>query len=729
MRLGLGLSITGRRGAAAEAVATATATMAQIPTIDARRVYQRTTTTGGGQGKGQGTIPLTISSASAGTVYARCRAADGTTILQAPWQLSNITNGQTTMNVSGVDARLGWFYLDILTAAGWQNGTTLVGMGRIIGFGGQSLILRMFGRQDGETATYSSLGINVEQNCSVMAGYPGFTPFAPATQPWMLPGDGVDNVSINSVGIGRMLGLQVAMFGVNCAAFSYSAGGTYLNTFLTGQANWTAISGYISRIGGAFESIVWGQGHSDADSNVSEVGFMSGLDVLFAQLTAANSRSYSKYVWTLPNSSGPNWGSPKARAKIRAGAMAWCNANAATYVHMYDIPQVDNIHQSQAGAAIMAQHMHRATRPEVGLSSGIGPTPLSAVRSGTTITLTVSDVGQSNLILSGTPANRIFVFPKGRVNKHAGIADNRFPVSNVVVSNKTTLTLTLANDPGDGHELDVYLYWAHDGAGTPALDTIRDDRIDGDGITVGRILTANPVPISVAAPVFAGAVNAPPSGFVAKSSPVTATAVGATFAAGTSGFGNEMTGGRAGSVGNSGNAQYPMTIEARFTCPPISGIQVVVGFGGYIAITSAGRVQYSNLAGGALNQVTLTGATTLVAGRRYHVAAQVGPTGGMALYLTDITSAGSGVRDAHNPVAVKTPAYGHPYEIRTLGAGNFVMSGGAVDEIAIFASERYSGATYTAPTAPFTGAEANLVALYHLDETSGATTLVESVAA
>lgn len=47
--------------------------------------------------------------------------------------------------------------------------------------------------------------------------------------------------------------------------------------------------------------------------------------------------------------------------------------------------------------------------------------------------------------------------------------------------------------------------------------------------------------------------------------------------------------------------------------------------------------------------------------------------------------------------------------------GSYEMSGGALDEWAVFHAERYAGASYACPTTPFTGAEPNIIALYHCD--------------
>ena len=236
---------------------------------------------------------------------------------------------------------------------------------------------------------------------------------------------------------------------------------------------------------------------------------------------------------------------------------------------------------------------------------------------------------------------------------------------------------------------------------------IRDDRTDDDGIATGRALIPNQIPVTVAAPSPGGSVNAPPGGYVAIASPFNMTATSPTYAAGASGFGNELTGGTATAANNKTPYFSPITVEGFFTCPAIPGSTQVL-FGGmashFIGISSGGKIVTGN--GGP-------GATTLVPGRRYHVAWQAGPNG-RAIYLTDITSATAGVRDYHSATGVQITPQGGRFCLRN-HSGSFALSGGAVDEWAVFESERYSGGSYTCPSAPFTGTEPNLVALYHCD--------------
>jgi len=689
--------------------------MTQFASYEAKRIHQRLTTTGGGQSRGQGVIRVALSGATAGTVGARIRSDDGSSILQPEWEAATIADGASFVDISGVDARLGWFFVDLKGADGsWQLGTVKVGMGALFGFAGQSLTVRLFGRQDSQTATYASLGITPSANSAVLASYNDSNAYQPtvSSAPWQTPADGTNGTGHNAVGIGVFLNTMISLLGINCGAFGHSQGGVSLSSFVSGQANWTRLNDYITRIGGAFEGFVWGQGHGDSIYGCPPNAYAGGLTTIFNQVTAANGFSgYGKYVWTIPAINSSNWGTPYQYNRVRKGALDWCAANSATYVHMNDVALVDNVHETQAGSQTMGQHIACALRSRYGASSGIGPAPVSATRSGTTITLTLSDVGQTSLNLVGTAGNRIFVFAKNRFDRE-GNTDNRFPVSSVTVTNKTTLSIALANDPGDGHELDLFIYWGN-GPSNATTDNIYDNRTD-DGLAVGRQAQANFDPIQIAAPSPGGTVNAPPSGFVANVSPFDMVPSSATYGAGASGFGNEMTGGTAQAANAKTPAFLPITVEGFFTCPTIPGATAVM-FGGFgpagghfLGINTSGKV----IAGSG----SAVGATTLVAGKRYHVAYQAGPNG-RAIFLTNITDAGAGVRDYFAAGAQTTTIGTSRFSLRNHNAGSTLTSG-AIDEWAVFNSERYADATaYNAnkPTAPFTGTEADLVALYHCD--------------
>jgi|GEM_PF-2046228 len=698
---------------------TAGFTLAQFPAHEEKRIFQRTTTSGGGEGKGQGTIRVPLSgTVTAGTVGARIRSAEGgVTILQVPWDAASIDDSAPHVDITGVDARLGWFFVDLQGADGeWQLGTVKVGMGALIGVAGQSLMVRMLGRQDNQTDTYASLGVTPDANSAVLARYQEYRPYLPdvETMPWQTPGDLGDSNGPNAVGVGEYLNRMVALTGVNCGVIGYAHTGAASASFHAGQSNWAQLAACLARAGNAFEGFVWGQGHTDAASGIPPKVYGQALDAIFGQITALNSfAGYGKYVWTIPSMGlGRTWGTPWQVSRLRQGAQDWCAANGATYVHMDDTALIsDGIHQNQAGSLTMGRHIYRAMRGQYGASGGLGPRPLAATRSGTTITLTLSDEGQTGVSLIGAPGNRIFVFPCEKVNPMGtNGGDNRFPVDHVSIANAMTLEIELANDPGDGHELDLWVYWPS-GPANSATDNIYDDRVDEDGLAAGRIMQASLTPIRVAAPVPAGVVNAPPSGFIAPASPFSMAETGTSYGESDGGesFGQQMIGGRANAPRTP--LFLPITVEGFLTCPPLP-TDLVVMFGGFglsgsrfVGLESSGRLR------AWVNSVKSS--TVLVPGKRYHIACQCGPSG-LALYVTNITDGLPGTREYHGPSSEMVIPGSSGFTLRNF-QGGYAMSGGAVDEWAVFNAERYSGASYACPTAPFTGEEADIVALYRCD--------------
>jgi hypothetical protein len=703
------------------ATAPAGVTVTITTQLDANRIIQRTTTTGGGQGKGQASVPMALSFTGTQPIYCRRRSTDGTTILQAPW-LANASATTGTVTLSGIDVPAinaagtgpvntgdGWFFLDVATASGgpWTNGANQVTAGRLTMITGQSLAVRMIGRQDSQTATNASLGVTVSPYTSLLATYndPGraYQPTI-STMPWAPPADGGNYDSTFAAEFTRR---QVQQFRCPSGIIGHSHSSQTLAQFVTGTDATTWLAPVIARAGGAFESCIWYQGHADASNACPPGGYSQGLTQLFAYFATLNSlSSFTKYIGTIPNIANALWGGPWTRHWIRAGAEAYCTANGVQHVAINDIDQADGVHQSQVGAVTMAQHFARATRTELSLRGDAGPALVSATRSGAVITATFSDVGQGNLVLTGTPGDRIFVFPKGRVDKY-NTTNNRFPVSSVSVTNKTTLSITLANDPGDAHVLDMWIYWPNDLSSASATGSnIRDDITDGDGITVGRQVVPNNTRLTIAAP-GSTTTNAPPGGFVAATSQFTMTETTTTYGSQEqTGFNGTLSGGSATTTANKWPVYNPYTVEFWFTAPssaPSATQYVIGGMGNFIALRTDFKIGFNGTTG------------ALTAGHRYHVACQAGPAG-HSIYMTDITAAGSGTRVYTDATASTALPATTTLSLRQLGASGFLTQAGAtLDEVAIWDYLRYSGTTYTAPTAPFTGLEPGIVALYHLD--------------
>ncbi len=692
--------------------------------LDAARIIQRTSTTGGGQGKGQASVAMALSFTGTQPIYCRRRSvADGTTILQAAW-LANASATTGTITLSGIDvpavnsdgvtptaSQDGWFYLDVATSASgpWTNSTSSVTAGRLTMVSGQSLAVRMLGRVT-DTATNASLGVTISPLCSMLAAYndPGRT-YQPtvATMPWAVPADGTNYDSTFS---SEFLRREIGLFGCPAGLIGFAHSSQPLTNFVSPSSDATNYVGPIAaRAGGAFEACIWYQGHTEATYGTPPGGYAQALTQLFAYFNTLNSLgSYTKYIGTIPNISNTLWGTPWQRHWIRAGVDQWiAGGGVGTHVALNDIDLIDGVHESQAGAIPMAQHFYRATKTELGGHGDAGPSLVSVSRVGTTITAVFSDVGQTNLVLTGMPANRIFVFPTGYSDKYS-TTNNRFPVSTVTVTNKTTLSIVLANDPGDANVLDIWFYWPNDvSIASCTADNIRDNITDGDGIAVGRQIVPNNARVSIAAPNPASTTNAPPGGYVANVAQWAMTETSTTYGAQEeAGFNGTLSGGSATTAASKFPAYNPYTVEFWFTAPasaPASQQYIFGGMGNFIALRTDFKIGFN-------------GATpVLTAGHRYHVACQAGPAG-HSIYMTDVTAAGSGTRVYTDSTASTALPTATTAGLRNLnGTGILTQAGATLDELAVFDYLRYSGTTYTAPTAPFTGLEPGLVEVFHLD--------------
>lgn len=357
MRLSLDLGL----GSVATSSAGVVGAVFSMTQVAARRVYQRTTTTGGGAGKGKGTIPATLNVTQAGRLYARCRsAADGTTILQAAWLVGNVPIANGPVNVTDVDARLGWFHLDLSgDGVTWSNGSVAIGMGAVIAVSGQSLAVRLFGKI-GDSTTMAALGVTIDPNCAVYATYTDTgRPSAGLTAAWAFPADGTD---YDSAFTGEFLRREVAVRGVNCALAGHSKGSTAISVWVPGGDQNDELRAILDAVGG-FEAMIWFQGHSNASAGTTKASYKSSLDLLFADLTAHNAgrgANYQRLLCAIPNINSASWGSQPERDAIRQAHLEWADANGGIYSIPMDIVLYDGVHQTQAGSQRLGERFSAA---------------------------------------------------------------------------------------------------------------------------------------------------------------------------------------------------------------------------------------------------------------------------------------------------------------------------------------------------------------------------------
>lgn len=506
-------------------------TMTQLAV--AGRTYQRSTMSGGGQNKGQGAIAVVLNVSKPGQVYARCRSvADGSTILQAAWPAANVNVGSGPVLISNIDARLGKFYLDLSSdGSNWLNGNVAVGMGHVDVVGvGQSQAVRQIAKVPAYPGTMASLGVDISPNGMVYAAVDDAS-ITISTPTWALPSDAGPYTSTFS---GEFLRRQVDFHGVECALVGYAKGDTAIADWVSGSANRNKLLAILDDVGG-FASFYWHQGGNDAGAGTSAAAYKAALDNLFADVAAHNGvlgSGFTKVVTAMATRLTAGAGSAAQVQSIRLAAKEWAAANGGIYLEPHDINLEDSVHQGQPGNITLARHLHRAlTTDDTGPVLGVPTrTAGSAVVS---IPVTLPD-GASNLVLTGSPAPRLSVFPSGQTT--GALTINSIAWDNV----GKRLNLTLSAAPADNQALDVYAFRHPDPSGSAAFaNMIRDDRVD-DGITVGRSLEPTTSgPVICAAPSVVPTV---PGQMLAPSLVVGDGTIAVTRAAAPSDGGSPITG-------------------------------------------------------------------------------------------------------------------------------------------------------------------------------------------
>lgn len=173
-------------------------------------------------------------------------------------------------------------------------------------------------------------------------------------------------------------------------------------------------------------------------------------------------------------------------------------------------------------------------------------------------------------------------------------------------------------------------------------------------------------------------------------------------------FGSAFTGGLGTTPGNVLPRTGGFTAEAWFN---------FTGGGGTYLILGSVDTFWVGMSGGSLaahfglgtNEGVITSTIAVTAG--WHHAALVCGTGGSVLYL-DGAVAGTSAQTAIGQGAT----FANPIGLRAFNGftyGQYLWSG-AIDEVAFWSGARYSAA-FTPASAPYTGSEAGLLALYHLD--------------
>jgi hypothetical protein len=477
------------------------------------------------------------------------------------------------LQVTGVDARAQWFYVDLSAdGATWQNGTVLVGMGRIIAMSGQSQAVRQLGKMPSYSGTNASLNVSIEPKSAVYARYTD-SARSVTTPVWAVPADASN---YDSTFVAEFLRRQVADRGVNCAIVGHAVGSTAIASWQPGQQNNADLRTVLDAVGG-FEAFYWHQGGDDAGAGTTAAAYQAGLSGVFGDLAAHNvarGNSFERYVTAMATRTSAGAGGTAAVQTVRKAAFDWSGANGATYLEPHDVNLEDAVHQGQPGSITLARHLHRA----MSAANDNGPTITGATRVATAITLATS----AALALVGNPANRFTVYA-------AGTTATPLAISSVAISG-SSITLTLAEDPGSGQALDVYWLRHPDPSGTTAAANMIYDTFTADGLPAGRQLQP-----TVAAPITVAAVGggqAPATAFLdgyndtdganltahtSNSGHSYTAVIGSIVIAGNEAYGTTSGGTGTAYLSNFIPASADYTVKATFKC-----LTVVAGIGAWV---------------------------------------------------------------------------------------------------------------------------------------------------
>jgi hypothetical protein len=639
------------------------------------RIYQRDTTTGGAASKGTGVVPVALSAVTtAGTLYARLSSGGGTRgDVQASYALTPISaTGAQTVNVP-VAARLGWFQLDLSgDGTTWQNGTVNIGMGDLTFFMGQSLMQGFMANAFDHSTTLVSMGLTptnyARTYCSSEMGA-GYLPTA-----WEAIQDTpTSNSTSTSAGAAEFSNRMVALTGVNIGLCGVIAGGTSISAWLDGQELATNAKAVMDQTGGKFAITWWFQGHNDASTATQT--YQTGLTNIHTWMAAHNSYpNPTGFVTSIPNSNGGYGTFPVNVDGIRQGDTAWCAANGKISLNFNDIQLVsDGTHPTQVGARRMGVHLYRALRPTFGAANNdTGHVLGQPVISGSNITIPFTGAG--NLLKVGNPETRWRVAAYGTDG-----TDSSFDyVINSMAVDNTAKTITLAMATSlTGKNINIRTNPTNKDTQDGSTNVLLNDVLDSDGITYGRQLFFNGYPKRVL-------------------SNRTITMTGTSTTAGK--FGNTMDVATYALTNQNimPSRENGRTIEF-WVKPAATNPNIILSLGGSWFASTNGFLNFGGFD-------TASNIATTPVGVWSHIAVvwPANSDNNTRVYVNGVLAY------TFDALRVDNQQIG----LRTLGGGN--VPDALMDEFAIFDSEKYVS-NFTPPTAAYTGNEANLVALYHLD--------------
>lgn len=483
--------------------------------------YQRTSNSGGAFGKGTGPVPFTINPSAAITRF-DMRLRDFTTpaTILVDWAPATPPLAAGSQVIQPLLPAGQYDLIVDFRANGDDDSivstTVPVRVGEVLAMAGQSWAQDMFTpAPSGDPTTIAGAGLTISPWGRIFAAYAtnggafpavpdfGETNYPPTT--WQLPSD---SGIFDGTGCVELINRLVALLGVPIGIVGYAVGGTSIDTWLpgyagTGSAHYEKLAEIIASSGSSPDTFIWLQGHYESKNGNTGANYQLQLAQLRSELAAdIASMGAAKWVMTSIPGIGVYSGTVAAINEIRAAAIAYAAANAATtqYVDGLDATQDgDLVHAGQAGNIAFARQLYRGFGKVHGfLANGArGPEILSASRAyGTSVFKIVCSNPNGGTAWNqvGDGLNQFTIYPQGTTSGAltlSAIDLTHYP--DIWITTSTPITEPAGYDihyrrsPDDATIMDAGLY--DDAAG------------DGDGLTLGRQLALRGTLLNCAIPV------------------------------------------------------------------------------------------------------------------------------------------------------------------------------------------------------------------------------------
>lgn len=193
----------------------------------------------------------------------------------------------------------------------------------------------------------------------------------------------------------------------NVLLIERAAGGTSIDSWMTGQSSWTPLANTMAEIGNDAEFALWLQGENDAGTGMSTATMVTKLGALHGQFKALTGRDDSNFHFGVlslgPVSTTSSYaGSSTSKfGAIRAAHVQYANNTpGAFYVTgMHDTHTSDGVHIQGEGYYRAGRRMGKTVTARLGVgTSCAGPRVVSASRAGSVVTLTLQHSGGTALL-------------------------------------------------------------------------------------------------------------------------------------------------------------------------------------------------------------------------------------------------------------------------------------------------------------------------------------------